>query len=101
MTPAADDGAPVDPEGGAGAASGQVASGPADPSPTGTENTLDSNSVEYRIRRGDTLWDISETFYGTPWLFSELADANEITNPNLIYAEKDLEIPDQLRRDDN
>ena len=72
----------------------------ADPSLTSPESIPDSNSVEYRIRRGDTLWDISETFYGTPWLFSELADANEITNPNLIYAESDLEIPDQLRRGD-
>lgn len=58
----------------------------------------DGNSVEYRIRRGDTLWDLSETFYGTPWLFSELADINEISNPNLIYAESDLEIPEQLLR---
>jgi LysM repeat protein len=65
---------------------------------TPTDVIVDGDSVEYRIRRGDTLWDISETFYGTPWLFSELADANEISNPNLIYAESDLEIPEQLLR---
>ncbi|MFO8042634.1 MAG: LysM peptidoglycan-binding domain-containing protein [Alkalispirochaeta sp.] len=61
----------------------------------------DGTSVEYRIRRGDTLWDLSETFYGTPWLFSELADANEISNPNLIYAESELEIPEELLRREN
>jgi LysM repeat protein len=65
---------------------------------TPTDVIVNGDSVEYRIRRGDTLWDISETFYGTPWLFSELADANEISNPNLIYAESDLEIPEQLLR---
>jgi len=102
IAPAADDSAPAGPEdpGSGQSSSEQAASGQADPSLTSPESIPDSNSVEYRIRRGDTLWDISETFYGTPWLFSELADANEITNPNLIYAESDLEIPDQLRRGD-
>ncbi|MFW5695312.1 MAG: LysM peptidoglycan-binding domain-containing protein [Alkalispirochaeta sp.] len=71
-----------------------------DEPPTTPVRNVDSDSVEYRIRRGDTLWDISDTFYGTPWLFSELADANEISNPNLIYAEGDLQIPDQLLRED-
>lgn len=67
------------------------------PGPSGA----DADSVEYRIRRGDTLWDLSETFYGTPWLFPELADANEISNPNLIYAESELEIPEELLRREN
>ena len=56
-------------------------------------------SVAYRIERGDTLWDISETFYGTPWLYPELADANRISNPDMIYADRNLQIPDQLRRE--
>lgn len=67
------------------------------PGPSGVE----ADSIEYRIRRGDTLWDLSETFYGTPWLFPELADANEISNPNLIYAESELEIPEELLRREN
>ncbi|MEX2443933.1 MAG: Hsp70 family protein [Alkalispirochaeta sp.] len=71
---------------------------PAAESGTASNTPADSDSVEYRIRRGDTLWDISETFYGTPWLFPELAEANEISNPNLIFAESDLEIPEQLLR---
>lgn len=56
-------------------------------------------SIEYRIQRGDTLWDISQAFYGTPWLYPELADANRISNPDLIFAERDLQIPDGLRQD--
>lgn len=107
--PAGNDNTPADPESTDDVSPGQSESGPAradeqprtdqsDAEPAMTETVPDSNSVEYRIRRGDTLWDISETFYGTPWMFSELADANEISNPNLIFAESNLEIPDQLRR---
>jgi len=47
----------------------------------------------YTINWGDTLWDISARFYGTPWRFPELAEENRITNPDLIYAENDLMIP--------
>jgi len=107
--PAANDSTPADPEStedgsfglsdsGQARADGQSPTDQSDTESATTETIPDSNSVEYRIRRGDTLWDISETFYGTPWMFSELADANEISNPNLIFAESDLEIPDQLRR---
>lgn len=56
-------------------------------------------SVEYRIRRGDTLWDLSQAFYDTPWRFPDLAEWNDIPNPDLIYTDRRLSIPDDFPAD--
>lgn len=50
--------------------------------------------VTYRIRKGDTLWDISATYYRNPWLYLRLARANSIKNPDLIFAGAKLFIPE-------
>lgn len=40
----------------------------------------------YTIQRGDTLWDLSDNFFDTPWLWPELWQENEqIPNPHWIY----------------
>jgi hypothetical protein len=64
-----------------------------DPPETPAADAGPRGATEYRIRRGDTLWDISQTFYGTPWRFPELAEWNSIPNPDLIYAEDNIDIP--------
>ncbi len=46
----------------------------------------------YRIKRGDTLWDISYAYYRTPWLYKKIAKDNNIKNPDLIFAGSRLEI---------
>lgn len=51
--------------------------------------------VWYVIRWGDTLWDLSASFYRTPWKFGTIARENRIQNPDLIYAGDDLFIPEQ------
>jgi len=51
--------------------------------------------VTYRIKRGDTLWDISSTYYRNPWLYPVIAKANGIRNPDLIIAGARLFIPEQ------
>jgi len=39
----------------------------------------------YTIRKGDTLWDITEHFYDSPWLWPDLWQKNSrITNPHWI-----------------
>lgn len=57
----------------------------------------DHEPVSYRIMLGDTLWDISERYYGTPWLYPEIADRNRIRNPNLIFAEDRILLPEVSR----
>ncbi|MDR0663668.1 MAG: LysM peptidoglycan-binding domain-containing protein [Spirochaetaceae bacterium] len=49
--------------------------------------------VAYRIRWGDTLWDISQAFYRTPWRYSFLARYNDIRNPDRIVAGRTIRIP--------
>ncbi len=47
------------------------------------------------IQRGDTLWDISNTYLRNPFLWPQLWDANRyIENPHLIYPGDPLRIPD-------
>ena len=49
--------------------------------------------VNYHIRWGDTLWDISESYYKTPWKYPKIATYNKIKNPDLIIAGTDIKIP--------
>jgi len=65
---------------------------PAPPSPVAAPPA--AGSVTYRIKKGDTLWDISATYYRNPWLYPRLARANSITNPDLIFAGTRITIPE-------
>jgi hypothetical protein len=49
--------------------------------------------VNYRIRYGDTLWDIAEAFYRDPWLYPRIARHNNIRNPNYIISGRTISIP--------
>ena len=53
-----------------------------------------SGGVTYRIKNGDTLWDIAATYYRNPWLYPKLAKANSIRNPDLIFAGTRIKIPE-------
>lgn len=40
----------------------------------------------YTVQRGDTLWDLSDSFFNTPWYWPELWKENDqIPNPHRIY----------------
>ena len=62
---------------------------------TGEAAVVAKGGVTYRIKRGDTLWDISATYYRNPWLYHKLARANAIRNPDLIFAGSRLYIPER------
>ena len=47
----------------------------------------------YTVVRGDTLWGIANKFYGNGSRYPEIAKANNISNPDLIYAGQKLLIP--------
>lgn len=55
--------------------------------------TIPREGVNYRIRWGDTLWDISEAFYRDPWLYPRIARHNNISNPNLIISGRTIRVP--------
>ncbi len=50
--------------------------------------------VWYRLKWGDNLWNLSISFYRTPWLYGIIAETNRIKNPDLIYAGTDIFIPE-------
>jgi hypothetical protein len=40
----------------------------------------------YTIQKGDTLWDLSQTFFDSPWYWPDLWEENsQIANPHWIY----------------
>jgi hypothetical protein len=45
------------------------------------------NLPEYHVvKKGDTLWDLSETYYGNPWAWPQVWSFNpQIENPHWIY----------------
>ncbi len=47
----------------------------------------------YTVVSGDTLWAISERFYGDGNQYQRIADASGISNPDLIYPGQVLTIP--------
>jgi hypothetical protein len=51
--------------------------------------------VWYWIKWGDTLWDLSNSFYRTPHLYGKIARENNIANPHRIYAESKIFIPEK------
>jgi len=55
--------------------------------------TIPREGVNYRIRWGDTLWDIAEAFYRDPWQYPRIARHNNIRNPNLIISGRTIRIP--------
>jgi LysM repeat protein len=54
---------------------------------------IPKEGVPYRIRWGDTLWDIAAAFYRNPWLYPRIARFNNIRNPNLIISGTTIRIP--------
>lgn len=54
---------------------------------------------EYTIKKGDTLWDISEEKMQDPFLWPELWKANpHIKNPHCIYPGQKLNLPDKAEK---
>lgn len=65
---------------------------------TGTVTSAKTTPVtikvaKYTIQEGDTLWDISVRAYGDGYRWSEIAKANKVANPDLIYAGNVLNLP--------
>lgn len=47
----------------------------------------------YVIEKGDHLWGIAERAYGDPYRWTEIAEANNLENPSLIFSGNELMLP--------
>lgn len=63
------------------------------PPPAQTPPPAKKEGSWYKIRWGDTLWDLSIAYYRTPWLYKTIAKANKIGNPDLIISGTWIYIP--------
>lgn len=79
--------APPPPEPEAEAAAPEAASAPEEPTPESEAPRT------YTVVGGDTLWAISERFYGDGSKYQVIADASGISNPDLIQPGQVLTIP--------
>jgi nucleoid-associated protein YgaU len=64
---------------------------------TGNKNNLsEKNAITgntYKIVKGDDLWNIAVKAYGDGYRWVEIANANKLTNPDLIHSDNVLIIP--------
>jgi len=54
---------------------------------------IPKEGVVYRVRYGDTLWDIAEAFYRNPLLYPRIARFNNIRNPDRIISGSTIRVP--------
>ena len=64
-----------------------------EPLPPPVEEEKKPESIKYKIKWGDTLWDICDTYYKNPWKYKYLARWNGITNPDHIISGTYIIIP--------
>jgi len=67
------------------------------PPPAGlTPNVMGNSSITggtYTVVRGDNLWDIAVRAYGDGYRWPDIAKANDLTNPGLIFSDNILNLP--------
>jgi nucleoid-associated protein YgaU len=56
-------------------------------------NITVGSGTMYVVKSGDTLSNISKSFYGSPNEYTKIAQANNISNPDKIEVGKQLKIP--------
>src|SRR5574344_120612 len=50
-------------------------------------------NITYKIKWGDTLWDISDAYYKNPWKYHMVAKYNGIKNPDYIISGTTIVLP--------
>lgn len=50
--------------------------------------------VTYTVTKGEDLWTIAEKQYGSGYNWTDIAQANDLTNPNYLEVGEELTIPD-------
>ncbi|MFC7242388.1 LysM peptidoglycan-binding domain-containing protein [Catellatospora aurea] len=67
---------------------------PAAPAAAATTKAPAAAERTYKVKSGDTLWDIAAQYYGDGRQYMKIAKANNIANPNLINVGVVLKIPE-------
>jgi uncharacterized membrane protein len=57
---------------------------------------LTSSPIKYIVKKGDSLWKISEKVFGSGYLWVQIYKENKLRNPGLIYENQVLTIPPVL-----
>ena len=65
-------------------------------SPEGNAHATGSvtENQKYEIQKGDSLWKIAENKYGDPDRYTEIAEASDLTDPDIIHTGEILVVPD-------
>lgn len=63
--------------------------------PIGNNNNVINNGgfIQYTVKKGDNLWNISRKYLGSGIRYKEIARINGIKNPRLIYPGQVIKIP--------
>jgi len=98
-TPAPAEATPEESVGDAAAAPEAVDRGPVALGPVGHDDQGRQGRV-HTVATGDTLWDVSDAYLGTPWVWPSIwRDNSDIQNPHLIHPGDKLWIsPYEMRR---
>jgi nucleoid-associated protein YgaU len=48
------------------------------------------------VQWGDTLWRITERYYGNPYLYDLLAGENALSDPDLLIPGTELRLPSRI-----
>lgn len=63
---------------------------PEKPAPKKVQET---KTIKYKIKWGDTLWDLADSYYKNPWRYKKIARYNGIKNPDHIISGTYILIP--------
>lgn len=74
------------------AAEAPAAAAPAAPA-TATEAAVATAASVYKVVAGDSLWKIAKATYGDGLLWTKIAEANTLRNPNVIAIGRELQLP--------
>jgi 5'-nucleotidase len=63
------------------------------PAAAATQAAVAAAATVYKVVAGDSLWKIAQATYGDGMMWSKIAQANALRNPNVISIGRELELP--------
>jgi LysM repeat protein len=73
----------------------EAAEAPEEQPAASDSGTSVTEGAVHEVQKGDTLWDLADTFYKNPYQWQKIWEANKegIADPNLIYPNQKVTIP--------